>query len=294
MRREDLFDADSTRHSSPGEEEQAEIQAKLRAQLSNILTVDFDINDGRAASDKQKEEEEGEEEGVSVTQIRDQDQEPEFEFRLFSTTAPQKIVLAPAESSEKLGGFGVGGSYDENSGGIVEPRPLSHYIRGELSDQQKAQFAAAAISAGDILRGARQRAWGLELPWRVSKITVSATSSSSSKGEKGQLGRRGGGGGGGDGRGDVAGKKRKGKLGKKGRIANRIKKKAALELEKQKMTKEEHLKEKKKRLNRERKLKRKQKEKEKKLATGAGNPGEGTGAPAADGGGDDSMSEGEN
>lgn len=201
--------------------------------------------------------------------------EPEFEFRLFSSAAPQKIVLAPADGTGKI---------DENSGGIVEPRPLSYYIRGELSPEQREQFAAAAVTAADILQGAKQRAWGLELPWRVTKTTVGPSSSGNQKGGGNQAG-------GSDG--IAGGKKSKGKLGKKARIATRTKQKALLELEKQKMTKEEHLKEKRKRLNREKKLKRRQKEKEKKAAA-AGGVGTGTGEMKVGGDGDESMTEGEN
>ncbi|KAM7204339.1 Fungal protein of unknown function (DUF2011) domain containing protein [Rhypophila sp. PSN 637] len=240
VRREDLFDTESTRHSSPEEDEKAEIQAKLRAKLSNILTVDFD-------QDQQQPEDETDPNGP---QEETKPAEPEFEFRLFSTGPTQKVVLAPAENEKP-------GEYDENSGGIVEPRPLSYYIRGELSPEQREQFASAAIDASEILKGARQRAWGLELPWRVVKITVS---SSDKKGDDKPAVVVGSG--------KTKGGKKK--LNKRGRIASRIKHKAALELEKAKMTKEEHLKEKKKRLNREKKLKRRQKEREKKLAAGGG------------------------
>ncbi|KAM7209140.1 Fungal protein of unknown function (DUF2011) domain containing protein [Naviculisporaceae sp. PSN 640] len=275
VRREDLFsDGASTRNSSPDPEEEAQLQAKLRAQLSNLITVDFG-----AASVAEDEE--------VVPEAQDQDDlgaEPEFEFRLFSSAAPQKIVLAPAEGTGKIGG---------DSGGFVEPRPLSYYIRGELSSEQRSQFAAAAVTAADILQGARQRAWGLEVPWRVTKITIgpSSSSRSSQKGGEKQVG-----GGGGDEA--VAGKKKKGKPGKKARIAARTKQKALLELEKQKMTKEEHLKEKKKRLNHLKKLKRRQKEKEKKAAAAAGSAGaeaggDGNGAVERKADGDDSMSEGE-
>ncbi|KAM7217433.1 Fungal protein of unknown function (DUF2011) domain containing protein [Rhypophila decipiens] len=267
IRREDLFDTESTRHSSPEDDEKAEIQAKLRARLSNILTVDFDDQD------QQAEKDETDPNGRPQEEEPEPPAEPEFEFRLFSTGPTQKVVLPPAENERPPG------EYDENSGGIVEPRPLSYYIRGELSPEQKEQFASAAIDASEILKGARQRAWGLELPWRVVKITVS---SSDQKGDDKPAVV-------------VSGEQTKGKkknLNKKGRIASRIKHKAALKLEKAKMTKEEHLKEKKKRLNREKKLKRRQKEREQKKLAAAGGGG-GEEACQGDDGANNSMSEGE-
>ncbi|KAK4219262.1 hypothetical protein QBC37DRAFT_368262 [Rhypophila decipiens] len=266
IRREDLFDTESTRHSSPEEDEKAEIQAKLRAKLSTILTVDFDDQDQQAAQD------ETDPDGRPQQEEPEPPAEPEFEFRLFSTGPAQKVILPPAENERPPG------EYDENSGGIVEPRPLSYYIRGELSPEQKEQFASAAIDASDILKGARQRAWGLELPWRVVKITVTDQKGDDNKPAVVVV------------PGKTTGKKKK--LNKKGRIASRTKHKAALELEKAKMTKEEHLKEKKKRLNREKKLKRRQKEREmRKLAGGGGGGGEE--AYQGDDGANNSMSEGE-
>jgi len=266
VRREDLIDPDSTRQSSPGEEEQAEIQARLKAHLSKFLSVDLDALPQEETSTQTQGEE---------PQAGSEPEEPEFEFRLFSTGPVQKVVLTPVDDQKE-------GVYDENNGGIVENRPLSYYVRGELNPEQREQFQSAAISGGDVLQGAKQRAWGLELPWRVTKITMSSSQKSEKKEQQTDHSsttiripdQEGGG-------------KRK-KLGKKARIATRIKQKAAAELEKQRMTKEEHLKEKKKRLNREKKLKRRQKEKEKKLAAGIGG-GDGN----DDASGADSMSEGE-
>lgn len=144
------------------------------------------------------------------------------------------------------------------TGPAISQRPLSHYIRGELSAHEREQFAHAAVTGRDVLAWAGRRAWGLEVPWRVTKISVVANQKGLVDGQQ----RVGGA--------DKEKKKKKKRLGKKGRIVLRkrekVKKEAAAAAEKQKTTKEEHLKEKKKRLNREKKLKRRQKEREKKAA----------------------------
>ncbi|KAK3325515.1 hypothetical protein B0H66DRAFT_548541 [Apodospora peruviana] len=258
VRREDLFDTDS-RHSSPEEEEQAEIQARLKARLSQMILLDLDD----VVSQKEDGDDSHRPDKMDVD--HQPDEQPEFEFRLFSAAPPQKVVLEPQEDAavDEL----QQRVHDAHAGSMVAPRAVSHYIRGELSAEERTRFQLAAVAGSEVVRRAKQeRAWGLEVPWRVTKITVSSSSSSSSRTRKG----------GGDDE-EVEGKERsatenkKKKLGKKGRIAARTKEKAAAALQKDLMTKEEHLKEKKKRLNREKKLKRRKKEKEKKLATaGAG------------------------
>lgn len=187
---------------------------------------------------------------------KDKEDQDEFEFRLFSTSAPtQHINLAE----------------EVHHGPAMSQRPVEFYVRGPLTEEEKARFRAAAVSGEEVVSGARGRAWGLEVPWRVVRV-VGATRGNKGRGagvgkvvgeakEKGEV----------EGEGEAKGQKRPGK---KRRIALRIKLKAAKEEEAKKMSKEEHLKEKKKRLNREKKLKRRQKEKEKKMAAGLGG-GEG-------------------
>jgi len=247
VRRQDLFDSASERHSSVDEgddSEVAQLREKLNARLSNLLAVNFEAGPGGDG-------------GVDVVMQEDGDDQPpdevEFEFRLFSTSAPsQKIALVDGDG--------------RHEGPAISQRPLSFYVRGELSPEEIEQFRVAAVEASDIVAEARKRAWGLEVPWRVARIVVS-------------MGRK---------RGDRAGglsagvtrpkgtdeePARRKRPGKKRRIALRIKEKAKKEEEIQKMTKEEHLREKKKRLNREKKLKRRQKEKEKKVASKGGAEG---------------------
>ncbi|KAK1776493.1 hypothetical protein QBC45DRAFT_419305 [Copromyces sp. CBS 386.78] len=302
VRRDELFGSGaSDRGSSPDTADEAEAEAKaqlLNAKLSSLLSLKFEFDDGSAKDDEataakestkapvkqpeltKKEEKEtkqtsqdddessssgDESDSDEDTPMKDQppqeqeeDGAAEFEFRLFSTSAPQKIVL-PCKDEEE----GAGET-------VIADRPLSYYIRGELAPEQQEQFRAAAVTSQDILNWAKQRAWGLEVPWRVKRIVVTvkgkkAEGVAAATTQHGQVQPEDG----------EQQKKKKKRLGKKGRIAMRIKEKVRKEKEeaeqKQKMTKEEHLKEKKKRLNREKKLKRRQKEKEKKMAGKAGS-----------------------
>lgn len=252
---------DATKAEQPGvtkKEEKGKTQKKEKA------TKQTDGNESSSSKGEDDENDSDSESDDEDTPMHDQPAAPEeeeaaaeeFEFRLFSTSAPQKIVLPSKEEEEGAGET------------VIADRPISYYIRGELTAEQQEQFRQAAVTAQDIMEWAKQRAWGLEVPWRVKKIVVTV------KGKKAegvaeataQHGKD-------QGQAEVeGGKKKKKRLGKKGRIAFRIKEKARKEKEeaemKQKMTKEEHLKEKKKRLNREKKLKRRQKEKEKKMAAG--------------------------
>lgn len=253
VRREELYDASSDRHSSPERqnEEDAELRAKLNARLSNLLSLNLDATTTTppAPTKPQSTSEE--------TQPPDgQDDaagEAEFEFRLFSTsTAAPKVVLAPEEGEAPF------------SGPALSQRPISHHIRGELSPHEAEQFQRAAVAGRDVRAWAGQRAWGLEVPWRVTRITVTVGAKRGSVEQQGVTGT-------------VTQKKKR--LGKKSRIVLRKREKAKKEAEaareKLKMSKEEHLKEKKKRLNREKKLKRRLKEKEKKLAQKGEGGGEG-------------------
>lgn len=256
MRRDTLYDSasDDEGLSNDAVEDEA-MRAKLNAQLSSLFAVDF--------AEPMSEREAGDDSIAAASHAADpiEEQEEEFEFRLFSTakTGPQKVVLEHDEDS----------ALQNQEGGLVVPnRPASFYLAGELTPEQRASYSSAAITAEDIYAMSKTRAWGLEVPWRVKKITLSKSKTRTlSRGssdslttlpvqEEEQL------------------RKRK-RPGKKRRVLLRTKDKAKKEqqaaAEKQKMSKEEHLKEKKKRLNREKKLKRRQKDKEKKHAQAAGN-----------------------
>ncbi|KAK1826097.1 hypothetical protein QBC39DRAFT_398808 [Podospora conica] len=240
VRREDLFTSpspSSSRSSSPtpkpttpSPQEEADLKSRLARLVALPPLTNANDND------------------VSMP---DADPEEEFEFRLFSTSAPtQHINLAE----------------EVHHGPAMSQRPVEFYVRGELTEEEKARFRAAAVSGEEVKIGAQGRAWGLEVPWRV--VRVVGAGGKKGRGKVDGAGERGDGG-----KVDQAGageaKGRK-KPNKKRRIAMRIKLKAIKEEEAKKMSKEEHLKEKKKRLNREKKLKRRQKEKEKKKAAGQG------------------------
>jgi hypothetical protein len=194
----------------------------------------------------------------------DGEDEPAFEFRLFSTSgAAPKVVVADE---------------DEGDGAILASRPQSYHLKEEFTVEELERFNKVAVDYADIIRGAQQRAWGLEVPWKVTKITLAAGKLSTSTVRKGCT--------------DEVITEEPGKRkrpGKKRRIVLRTKEKERKQKEeerkakaeaaaKQRLTKEEHLKEKKKRLNREKKLKRRQKGKEKKLSGKAD-----AGAPGGDG-----------
>lgn len=317
MRREELYDSPSeaaslsSGSSSRGgagekEEDDAELRARLHARLESLLGLDLS-SPGEAPGPKQRaavaprvEQQQPQEAEESDDGHEDAGKgrhgpkgEEEFEFRLFSTSktnnssnnndAPARVVLAASDDEDAAQG----------EGGFVAPRrPASYYVAGAATPEQLRRYRCSAVAGEDVLVGARKRAWGLERPWRVIKITASGQvlASPYSPRQQGtglglQRNKRGATDGGaaataavGSGEDDVApdgddravDRKRK-RPGKKRRIATRIKAKAEKERreaeEKHKMSKEEHLAEKKKRLNREKKLKRRAKEREAKLAT---------------------------
>lgn len=244
MRRDELYgdgsDGDDGMHD---EQEDADIRAKLNERLSRMLELDLEP---QTFDDWEPEP-------------MDQD-EPELEFRLFSSSAP-KVVLPDDDEFE-------------GDGDILSARPTSFYLK-DFTPEERERFREVAVSYSDIIRGAQQRAWGLEVPWRVTKITLKSRSTSTAASQPGSKSKRQGG------EDEEIGKRKR--PGKKRRIALRIMEKEHKEKErirkekeeaneKHRMTKEEHLREKKKRLNREKKLKRRQKEKEKKM-TGKGEGG---------------------
>jgi hypothetical protein len=179
-----------------------------------------------------------------------------YSFRLFAGqtgSSMQRIILTPER--DRLAGSGVG----EEALLSVRRRPLSYYLRPEATSIQRENFMAAARTAEQIRASAQQRNWGLELPWRVTRVDMSSKDMSqvlraSRRGVQevnsqpvGQFSSR------------------TRRPGKKSRIRLRAKQKAKLADEKVKVTKEVHLREKKQRLNRQKKLKRRQKARDKKV-----------------------------
>lgn len=272
MRRDELYGSSSDGGDDQSEHgvEDAEERARLNERLSSMLGLDLSAPEpaplpgqGPDAADAH-----GHGEGTTVGDQADGNHEEEFEFRLFSTaagaaSAPAKVVLSASDDEDAARGDGA----------FVQPvRPESYYLAGEATPEQQERYRWAAVTAEDVVADASKRAWGLERPWRVVKISLSSRKPPSTTAGLVAGARTASG--------DTAeeGPKRK-RPGKKRRIAVRIKARAEKEKreaerarreaeEKQRVSKEEHLLEKKKRLNREKKLKRRAKEKEKKLAAG--------------------------
>lgn len=286
MRRDELYDSESDAESGShvDAQEDEQVRAKLNERLASLLGLDFSASGSASApaptfghkeSGRTDNVHSGEQEQQQKGKHKDEDdkQEEEFEFRLFSTSSktatPAKVILAASDDEDAPQGEGRF---------AVAARPTSYYVASNPTPEQLERYHLAAVAGEDIILGARKRAWGLERPWRVIRLTVSKKSLAVLQVTTGRSGE-------GDEEQKAAKKKRPGK---KRRIASRIKAKAEKEKreaeEKHKMSKEEHLKEKKKRLNREKKLKRRAKEREKKLAT----TGDGGAVPISEAGASDS------
>jgi hypothetical protein len=229
-------------------------------------------NPGEASEPKDEAAEAAWKEGEE----QQQQQEEAFAFRLFSTSAPSQKVVLPSQDDELY----------VPSARPIAPRPLSHYIRGPLTPLQQEQFRLAAVAGREVVRRARkERAWGLEVPWRVVTVRITADTGADAGAASAKVGAEGEEGS--EEPGSTMSKIKKRRPGKKRRIVMRKREKAKREVEAAKerslVTKEEHLKEKRKRLNREKKLKRRRKEKEKKMAA-KGEQGERSeGGSVADG-----------
>lgn len=197
-------------------------------------SVHDSTKDSRAPESNESKESDDDDDMVDAA---GEDHEEEFAFRLFSKAPPtQKIVL-----EEDTGPTGVGA--------FVAGRPLSYYVVTKVPARQKQEYAIAAMSGDQILAKSNDRAWGLELPWKVTNTTVTRKASPSDKTED-----------------EVAEGRRR--PGKKQRISLRKRAKAKEEKEaadaKKMAEKEEHVKDKKKRMNRLKKLRKKAKAKEQK------------------------------
>ncbi|KAK4177608.1 hypothetical protein QBC36DRAFT_326711 [Triangularia setosa] len=251
VRREDLYsssDEEDVRENGSSQED-ADL---LRQKLSSLLAINLAV--------PPQNETEGDTSMVDAGQDQTQplpeneaNQEEEFTFRLFSSAPTQKVVLAPKEDE-------IIASTEDIP---FKERPLSYYIQKPLTPEEQEQIRHSALSGQDILALSKQRAWGLEVPWRVARIEIVASTKKPAQPTAG-------------GKTIEEGDKKKKRPGKKTRIKFRINERKHKEEESKKLTKEEHLKEKKKRLNREKKLKRRQKEKAKKAANGtAGEQDEG-------------------
>ena len=264
MRRDELYSSEASEGDdvTHGHKDEA-TRAKLNERLARMFSLDEEIGPSN-------------EDGPDEVMPDAEDPEPAFEFRLFSTAGSAPKVMVHEE--------------DEGDGDILASRPASYHMRQDYTPEELERFREVAVDYADVVREAKQRAWGLEVPWRVTKITVKSGPSTPSTPQKGSKGNN-----------TTEEPARRKRPGKKRRVALRMKekekklkeeeKKAKAEAAaKQRLTKEEHLKEKRKRLNREKKLKRRQKDKEKKQA---GKPSSGGGSERPEGESDSDSSDGE-
>ncbi|KAF4998066.1 hypothetical protein FGRMN_3429 [Fusarium graminum] len=258
VRREDLNGSDDGAENDGIQD--AELRAKLNAQMARSLGMDIYTKPAHDVATKESRPEGSRESKVSddddddMVDVAGEDREEEFAFRLFSK-APltQKIVL-----EEDTGPTGIGG--------FVHGRPLSYYVVTNVPARQKQEYAMAAISGDQIRERSHDRAWGLELPWKVTSTSVTRKANADDKtGEEATEGKR--------------------RPGKKQRISLRKRAKAKEEKEaadaKKMAEKEEHIKDKKKRMNRLKKLRKKAKAKEQKQ-TSKGEDGDDSDGDSAD------------
>lgn len=241
MRRQDLdaFDEPSRHgdgHNDADADADSELEAILNAQIAKALGIDTEslsqyeptIN----TNDKGQSQDINAEKDIS---------DDGYEFNLFSTAASAPKIFLVDE--------------DAGTGSFVKNRPRSHFQVTQFSAKAKKQFAFAAVSSDEVLRRSKQRSWGLELPWKVTKtsIIIKSISQDDKQPNLEDLAKH---------------TEKQQRPGKKSRILNRKRAKSQLqqaeESAKKMEEKEEQIKDKKKRLNRIKKLRKRAKEKEKK------------------------------
>lgn len=246
-----------------------ELRERLRAQLAGLLDLDISSPSvlpapGAADTPAQKSgtavaSDEGANSppaGTEKPPASDEDpDEVAFTFRLFRDEEPSHTVVIKQGDETQVGG---------KVEFVVPRRPLSYYVADKPDQGSMAHFKFAAVSTEYLMANAKQRKWGLEKPWKVTKISVTADKKAKPLPDA-------------DGAEDTTmgeGVSKRTRPGKKRRVLLRTRDKAKREKEeaaKKKLAdKEEHLKEKKKRLNRLKKLKRREKQRELKGAGGGG------------------------
>ncbi|KAK8058310.1 hypothetical protein PG994_008758 [Apiospora phragmitis] len=267
VRREDLYssappsDDDGDDLMSQDGQVDTELRERLRAQLAGLLDLDIlspsslpapgaadtpaQKSGTAVASDEGANNPPTGTDGELLASDANNPDEVALTFRLFRDEEPSHTVVI------KQG--------DETQ---------SYYLADTPDQETMAQFKFAAMSTEYLMANAKQRKWGLEKPWRVTKITVAADKIPKTLPDV-------------DGVGDTTmGESKRTRPGKKRRVLLRTRDKAKREKEeavKKKLAdKEEHLKEKRKRLNKAKKLKRREK---RRSAKGAG--GEGADEPSS-------------
>ncbi|PHH84781.1 hypothetical protein CDD83_1405 [Cordyceps sp. RAO-2017] len=265
VRREELESADSSDGSEGADRAlDAELRARLGAQIATSLGLHTTPRAGEGAQ-QESSRTEGASRGPGdqdAAQTHDDDDLGEFAFRLFHTAeATATVVLRPEDEAR-------------GPGGIVARRPAAHYLAARAPAARRREYEFAAVDGDDVLARSRAPAWGLEMPWKVTKIATtithmardSDTHTTRASASPPPATRR--------------------RPGKKRRIAMRKRERTRKEqvelMAKADREKEEHFKDKKKRLNRVKKLRKRAKDKEKKLAA---TDGAGPGDDGSDGAG---------
>lgn len=200
-----------------------------------------------------------ENQGTTADVEAERDEGEGVEFCLFDGQV-QRIILR----DEGLG-----------EGGLAKTRDPRVWLVPRATGEKAERFKAIARTGQEVRNGARDRAWGLEVPWRVTIIRGVGQTEIADSGEVACGGNNNNIG--------LEKAKRTKQPGKKKRILMRQRRKIEIELEEktrlERIRKEESEKDKKKRKNRERKLKRRAKEKAMKLS-GGGDGGDTNGADA--------------
>lgn len=268
MRRDELDEESSVASSDENDETKAQLREALSAKLAMSLEWDLVPSQPGDLPLRNRGEQAGPAAGENGDEAveTEEDERPEtFEFRLFGARKPATTVVLEKDRPFKPG-----------EGGIVARRPTSFYF-SRPSQREREEYASVLVTWEQIMEKSRQRAWGLEKPWKtIASITVS--DGRSNGGQKGSATVAAG---------DGDGKKRTRKRpGKKSRIASRKRDRAAAAKkaaeEKARLEKEEHLKAKKKRLNHIKKVRARAKAKQKKAAERAAAGGEAAGEKGGD------------
>ncbi|KAF4950365.1 hypothetical protein FGADI_8240 [Fusarium gaditjirri] len=240
VRREDLDKSDDGADNWSDGICDAELRAKLNAQIARSLgletlaesTPKVAMKDCSLTGGKEfRDDDIGDSEAIPAAEY---DEEDEFVFRLFRKAPPsQKVVL-----EEDAGPTG--------DGTFMSGRPLTYYMVKSISAKQKHEYTVAAVSGDQVLARSHGRAWGLEVPWKVTKLAITRKARANKKPHD-----------------EVA--QRKQRPGKKQRISLRKRAKEREEREaaevKKMAEKQEHIKDKKKRMNRLKKLRKRAKAK---------------------------------
>lgn len=255
VRREDLLSRSTS--SSPSSSPDPELAAAYHARLESIYgpaNVHGGYTEGVKPIVKSSDE------GQARGEREDEEEHEEFAFRLFGGEDERRIVIREE---------------DQGPGAFLRGGDLRVFIIDKAQGERREEIESMAVSGEEVLRRRGERAWGFEVPWRVVVVREARR-----RGKKEPCEDR-------DGleRGD--GDEKRKRMGKKKRIASRVKTRREEEerekREREEKEKEERRKEKRVRRNKEKKVKRKMKEKaEKAKKSGVGEGGTVEGSVTAD------------